>query len=123
MPETIWSRPYRCPQRLSRQSTVLSPSTTLKGPSTSGNGTEASRGCLATAATVRTANDPVRKHHVALVADEARIRQTCRARRLILGTQTDRRGARRFAWINGCNAGNRLGDLSNLRSSKLAAAS
>src|SRR3981081_2700716 len=111
MPATIWSRPYRCPQRLSRQSTVLSPSITLNGPSTSGNGTEASRGCLATAATGRTANDPLRKHHVALVADEARIRQARRARRFILGTQTDRRGARRFGGSKGCEAGNRLANL------------
>src|ERR1700737_4064750 len=97
MPATIWSRPYRCPRRLLGQSTALLPNITSSGPSTNGNGTEASRGCLVTAAmTGRTANDPVRKHHVALVADEAGIRQARGARRFILGTQTDRRGARRF---------------------------
>ena len=54
-----------------------------------------SRGCLATAArTRRTANDPVRKHLVALVANEAGIRRSRGARRFIRSSNplTQRRG-------------------------------
>src|SRR6266404_7042338 len=120
---TIWSRPYRCPLRLSRQSTDLSPSITSSGPSTNGNGTEASRRYLAAAATAgRTANDPVRKHRVALVADEAGIRQAHSARRLIHRTKTDRRRARSIKRSDGCDFDHRLSSLSGLRSGKLAAA-
>jgi len=94
-------------------------SITSSGPSTGGNGTEVISRCPATAARTRgTTNDPVRKHHVALVADEARNRQGHRTRRFIPRTQTDRRRFCRFE-SNGCDAGSRLSNLSELRSSSL----
>src|SRR6202035_1247044 len=49
MPATIWSRPSRCLLRLSKRSTVLSPSITSSGHLPNGNGTDVNRRSPATA--------------------------------------------------------------------------
>src|SRR2546421_10347525 len=116
MPAMIWSRPFRCPFRLSKQSTVSSLSITSTGPFRNGNATELSRRIPLIAARTRgTANDPVREHHVALVADEAAIRQARGVRGLVLRIQADRCRSWRFEQSNGRGTGNRLARLAGFR--------